>query len=82
MSGGPQYLQGVMNSTLPPNQQPTQQQAQQQTPPNGSPSSFLQNGPPVTSQIVPTTGAPQPFPSAQAAASSALQTDLEVSDLI
>lgn len=70
MSGGPQYLPGVMNSTI-------QQQPQSAT------SSFLPSGPisstSTSSQVVPTSGATQqpPFPSAQAAASTALQNDLE-----
>ncbi|CAL2051731.1 unnamed protein product [Caenorhabditis brenneri] len=69
MSGGPQYLQGVMSTTLPP-----------QTPSSGSsPSSFLgTTSTTTTSQVIPTSGATQQpqTPSAQAA-STALQNDLE-----
>ncbi|UMM44172.1 hypothetical protein L5515_019381 [Caenorhabditis briggsae] len=68
MSGGPQYLPGVMSTTLRPT-----------SPSNGSSSSsFLGTSPTSTSQVVPTSGAStQPLNPSAAAASSALQNDLE-----
>lgn len=70
MSGGPQYMQGVMNSTHPSSQSPTQ--SSQDPSSDGSPT--------ATSQVVPTS-APAPPPTFQTdkeAASNALQNDLEV----